>query len=70
MRSPRHLLAIGVLGLNSVIATPSASSATNNPAATSVAAANSPLRVVTTPIAPFVLPNTDPLAGFSIDVWN
>ena len=32
--------------------------------------ANAPLRVVTTPIAPFVLPDTDPLAGFSIDVWD
>jgi hypothetical protein len=26
--------------------------------------------VVTTPIAPFVLPATDPLAGFSIDRWE
>jgi len=39
-------------------------------AATTVSAANGPLRVVTTPIAPFVLPKSDPLAGFSIDVWN
>jgi ABC-type amino acid transport substrate-binding protein len=31
---------------------------------------NVPLRVVTTPIAPFVLPDTDPAAGFSIDVWD
>src|SRR5881392_1137599 len=38
--------------------------------ATTVPAANGPLRVIATPIAPFVLPNTDPLAGFSIDVWN
>jgi ABC-type amino acid transport substrate-binding protein len=29
-----------------------------------------PLRVVAAPIAPFVMPNTAPLAGFSIDVWN
>jgi len=29
-----------------------------------------PLRVVTTPVAPFVLPDTDPAAGFSIDVWD
>jgi ABC-type amino acid transport substrate-binding protein len=26
--------------------------------------------VIATPIPPFVLPDTDPLAGFSIDVWN
>ena len=70
MRSPRHLVAIGVLGLTSVIATPSAWSATNNPAATTVAPANAALRVITTPVPPFVLPNTDPLAGFSIDIWN
>jgi polar amino acid transport system substrate-binding protein len=70
IRSPRHLLAVGLLGLTSVIATPSTWSAANNPAATTVAPANAPLRVVTTPITPFVLPNTDPLAGFSIDVWN
>jgi polar amino acid transport system substrate-binding protein len=28
------------------------------------------LRVATGWIAPFVLPNTDPLAGFSVDLWN
>lgn len=28
------------------------------------------LRVVTTPTAPFVLPDTEPLSGFSIDIWN
>src|SRR5882724_10683123 len=39
-------------------------------AATTAPAENGPLRVVTTPIAPFVLPNTDPLAGFSIDLWD
>ena len=39
-------------------------------AASAAPGANAPLRVVFTPIAPFVLPNTDPLAGFSIDVWN
>jgi len=39
-------------------------------AATTAPAANGPLRVVTTPIAPFVLPAIDPLAGFSIDVWD
>jgi polar amino acid transport system substrate-binding protein len=30
----------------------------------------SPLRVVTAPTAPFVLPETEPLSGFSIDLWN
>src|SRR6266513_604275 len=39
-------------------------------AETTAPIANAPLRVVTTPIAPFVLPDTDPLAGFSIDVWD
>jgi len=39
-------------------------------AATTAPAANAPLRVITTPFAPFVLPGTDPLAGFSIDVWE
>ena len=39
-------------------------------AAAAAPAAERPLRVVTTPIAPFVLPNTDPLAGFSVDAWN
>jgi ABC-type amino acid transport substrate-binding protein len=37
-------------------------------AASAAPAANGPLRVGTTPIAPFVLPNADPLAGFSVDV--
>ena len=39
-------------------------------AATTAPTASAPLRVVTTPIAPFVLPDTDPPVGFSIDVWN
>jgi polar amino acid transport system substrate-binding protein len=39
-------------------------------AATAAPATSGPLRVVTTPIAPFVLPGTDPLTGFSIDVWE
>jgi len=39
-------------------------------AATASSAPEGRLRVVTTPIAPFVMPNTDPPAGFSIDVWN
>jgi len=29
-----------------------------------------PLRVATTPKPPFVLPETNPLSGFSIDLWN
>src|SRR5207247_49499 len=55
--------AIGSLLLALHIAVPLVHATTNAPTA------NGPLRVVTTPIAPFVLPNTDPLAGFSIDVW-
>ena len=39
-------------------------------AATTAPAAIGPLREVTTPFAPFVLPNTDPLAGFSVDTWD
>jgi len=70
VRFSRRLLAFGVLGLLSVIATSSTRAATNDSAGTTGAPANSRLRVVTTPIAPFVLPNTEPLAGFSIDVWN
>jgi ABC-type amino acid transport substrate-binding protein len=34
------------------------------------AAPDRPLRVITRPIAPFVLPYTDPPAGFSIDLWS
>jgi ABC-type amino acid transport substrate-binding protein len=70
IRASRYLLAVGVLGLASVIATPSTCSADTDQAPTSVAPANASLRVIATPIAPFVLPDTDPLAGFSIDVWN
>jgi len=43
---------------------PSAEAATASPAP------ERPLRVVASPVAPFVLPNTNPLAGFSIDLWN
>ena len=32
--------------------------------------AQPPLRVVTCATAPFVLPRTDPPAGFSVDLWN
>lgn len=39
-------------------------------AETAAAVSNAPLRVATAPIAPFVLPNTDPLSGFSIDLWT
>jgi polar amino acid transport system substrate-binding protein len=70
IRSGKFLRAIGVLGVASVIATSSTWSATTDHAATTLPPANAPLRVVTTPIAPFVLPNTDPLTGFSIDMWN
>jgi polar amino acid transport system substrate-binding protein len=40
------------------------------PPVEAASATPTPLRVVTTPIAPFVLPDTDPLAGFSIDIWK
>jgi polar amino acid transport system substrate-binding protein len=63
-------LALGVSGLASLMAAAPTWSADVDSAATSVAPANAPLRVIATPIAPFVLPATDPLAGFSIDVWN
>jgi polar amino acid transport system substrate-binding protein len=55
---------IGSLLLALQLAAPLVHAATNAPAT------NGPLRVVTTPIAPFVLPETDPPAGFSIDVWE
>jgi ABC-type amino acid transport substrate-binding protein len=56
--------ATGVVLLALYLAVPSAQVATR------ALAANAPLRVVATPIAPFVLSNTDPLTGFSVDVWN
>src|SRR6516165_11414935 len=34
------------------------------------AAAAGPLRVVALATAPFVLPDTDPPTGFSVDIWN
>jgi len=40
------------------------------PAAETAGGAQPPLRVVTSATAPFVLPHTDPPAGFSIDLWN
>lgn len=46
------------------LAVPSADAASTAPAG------ERPPRVATTPIAPFVLPNTDPPAGFSIDLWT
>jgi polar amino acid transport system substrate-binding protein len=60
----RYLAIIGVLGLASMIAMSSTWSATTNDAA------SRPLRVVTAPIAPFVLPKSDPPAGFSVDLWS
>jgi ABC-type amino acid transport substrate-binding protein len=57
------LSAIGLL-LTLHLAAPLAHAATTAPVA------NALLRVVTTPIAPFVLPNTDPPAGFSVDLWK
>ena len=39
-------------------------------AATAAAPVSPSLRVVTTPIAPFVLPDSEPLAGFSVDIWD
>jgi ABC-type amino acid transport substrate-binding protein len=39
-------------------------------AATTTSGAQPPLRVVTLATAPFVLPRTDPPAGFSVDLWN
>lgn len=64
-----RLLAAGGLGLASLVASPATRSSTANPGAADVPPANAPLLVVTTPIAPFVLPNSDPPTGFSIDVW-
>jgi polar amino acid transport system substrate-binding protein len=39
-------------------------------AATTAPVQDRPLRVVTAATAPFVLPKTNPPAGFSIDLWN
>jgi ABC-type amino acid transport substrate-binding protein len=50
------------LGLG-FVARPAWSAATN-------LTANQPLRVAIKPIAPFVLPDVDPPAGFSIDLWT
>jgi ABC-type amino acid transport substrate-binding protein len=55
--------AIGTLLLALHLAVPLVHAATTAPTANA-------LRVITTPIAPFVLPDTDPLAGFSIDMWD
>jgi polar amino acid transport system substrate-binding protein len=46
----------------------SARSAT--PAEAPAGHAEAPLRIVTMPTAPFVLPKTDPPVGFSVDLWN
>lgn len=60
----RHLAIVGVWGLASVITMPSTWSATTNDPA------GRPLRVVTTAVAPFVLPKSDPPVGFSVDLWS
>jgi polar amino acid transport system substrate-binding protein len=63
-RLAARLMPVAVFWLAAGIATPWTWSAT------SVAATDHPLRVVTTPVAQFVLPKTTPPAGFSIDLWN
>ena len=55
---------VGVMGLVAIIASPSTRSAATG------TAPDRPLRVVTKAIALFVLPNTSPPPGFSIDLWN
>jgi polar amino acid transport system substrate-binding protein len=62
--SPARSLAAGMMWLVMGIEAPAAWSATSD------AAAGHPLRVVTAAVAPFVLPKTDPLASFSIDLWS
>ena len=59
-----RLVAVEMMWLVFFIATPSAQPAT------STVGAGRPLRVATRVIAPFVLPKTDPPAGFSVDLWN
>ena len=61
---PVRLLVVVMTWLVAGIAAPAAWSATSG------AGADRPLRVVTTAVAPFVLPKTAPPAGFSIDLWN
>jgi polar amino acid transport system substrate-binding protein len=61
-----RILTLGLFLAAIRLAIPQAEAAT----ASAAPAPERPLHVVTTPIAPFVLPNSDPLAGFSIDVWN
>jgi len=63
-RFPKWLMAIATIGLGLGIAWPPAWSA-----ATATSAVR-PLVVVTTAVAPFVLPKSDPPAGFSIDLWS
>ena len=63
-RGPERLMVVVALALALGIATSPAWSATTNDAA------GRPLRVVTSAVAPFVLPKADPPAGFSIDLWN
>ena len=63
-RFPARLAAVAmiplVVGISAMSAWP----------ATSADASDRPLRIVTRPVAPFVLPETDAPAGFSIDLWS
>lgn len=61
---PLRLAIIGMAGLVAGIPVLSARSAVTP------AAMQRPLRVVTSAVAPFVLPKTDPPAGFSVDLWD
>ena len=63
-RIPTRRMAAGMICVVICFATPPARSAST------AVAADRPLRVATKVIAPFVLPNNDPPAGFSIDLWN
>jgi polar amino acid transport system substrate-binding protein len=65
-RRIRHLPGLLLVGLGSLLAVPATWSASSG----DTAVANQPLRVVTAPIVPFVLPDTHPPAGYSIDIWN
>ncbi len=60
---PRHVMT-GLALATIYLAVPPADAASAAPAR------DRPLRVATAAIAPFVLPKTDPPAGFSIDLWN
>jgi polar amino acid transport system substrate-binding protein len=79
----RRFIACGVLMLGSMMILVGSALAESNPPASTpeavgaTAASESaavpgrkPLRVVTAPIAPFVIPQTSPPEGFSIDIWD